>query len=197
MVGVLPTPSQVPLCDIQSASTLEKTILMCIERIERLEEQLDMSHQEIAVLKKRVSECEEKEKEYIIRDLLVMEPKCILTVDIFGYLLGVHPERRTDKRVDEFIIDVLSGYSNDDSMSIPERVQYLYSLLRDTKPPWDMTSEDFSNQSPYKIESSYGSNIYTVLQAMTLEELKGFWDYRLQWTHCVMNSDNTQEMELS
>jgi hypothetical protein len=174
-------------CDIHSASTLEKTLMMCIERIEKLEHQLDITYQEFKEMKVIFSGKELQEKEDIIRDLLVMEPKSVLTFDIFGFLLGMSPQERSKHRYNEFILQVLPTYKD----SISERVQYLYSLLQNSKAPWEITEDDLSIESPFRISPSYGSNLYEVLQAMTMDELRGYWRYRLLWTQCINISSST------
>lgn len=156
--------------DFVTATPQEKAIIMCIERIERLED--------------RVNDLEAECKQHFIRDILTLTSKEYLMFDIFAFLCGVPIETRQNLSVNEFIFT----YFHTHVKNIPQRACDLFAFLHGSKEPWNTTMEDKTEKAlslfaPFKEE--YGVNIHAMLQAMTYEELKGYWTYRLEWTRCI------------
>jgi hypothetical protein len=156
------------IINFAASTPQEKAILMCIERIERLED--------------RVQDLTEECRQSYIRDILTCTTKDYIAIDVFAFLLGISHEKRNTIPTDEFMFDYLRKHS---PSPVSPRIEFLYSKLRDTKRPWTLTYEDKVNPPYGWFDTDYGSNVYEMLNAMTYDEIKAYWTYRLKWTKCV------------
>lgn len=152
--------------DIIDTSTLtpqDKALLMCIERIDNLEEQLY-----------------HMQKELLVRDILTLDTSGVIAINVFMYLLGAPSAERSPLDIER---DVDKYYNQNHQAQI--RVQELAALMKTEKPLWEMTASDISIIVHYD-DGSFGSHLPTVLEAMTLDELKGYWQYHLNKEHCPL-----------
>jgi len=151
------------IMDTSSLTAQDKAIIMCIERIEKLESRLY-----------------DLQKQTLIRDIATCESTSHIAIDIFLYLLGAPPADRSPVEIED---TVKLHYAQNNSARA--RVQELAALVKNDKKLWEMTATELS--IPVHYNDMFGDNIYTVLETMTLDELNGFWQYQLQKTKLIVH----------
>lgn len=144
---------------------------MLIERVQALETELTETRKEVALL-------QAERRTSIIMNIAGLQEKQGVCFDVFAYLLGVPPETmrnmRSSSKYD--LAQVLK------TMPLTNRVRELAAMLH-CKPFWELTDVDFEPYGGWLNDVNFASNMYQVLEAMTLEELEGYWKFRLQWTN--------------
>ena len=147
------------VADFTNASVLERTVLMCMERIAELERRMDM--EEVARKEREVAK---KERKALIIEIMSFGSKYnTILVDVMRFLIGPHwnPEEIHIKQ------------PGDDNNS--ERVHELCTIANrgiqgksvGLKPTWDLTSTSEFDACG-------------MLEAMSTEELKDFLKYKSQ-----------------
>ena len=145
---------------MKNATIQDKILLMLMERIENLEKELY-----------------EEKKANIIRNIVSCDGKEFIWSDIFMFLLGIDTISRIKiKNNHKLIKDYIP-------LLIPKRALELYKIQNTSNIPfWEY---DFDVENSYELfpnKDGYGTNIYQVLQNMTLKELEDYWHYRISWT---------------
>lgn len=163
--------SQDPFYDNGRASVQDQAILMCIERIQELENQ--------------VQYLQSKTREYLINSIAACSYLHDAALDVYFHLVGVQPwERVHYNSVTSIISNVLPKYVNEATLSDP-RIQRMCSMLRSPKPISQLSEKDivmFAENWTEVSKEYQGENLYAFLQTWSLEELERYWTYRLTWT---------------
>jgi hypothetical protein len=147
------------IIDISAATPQDRAIIMCIERINALE-----------------SELYDMRKELLVRDIATAGSVSTIAIDVFMFLLGAPPIERSPTDIQKDI-KILYERANSTTQS---RLQEFAKLMNNEKNLWEMTAQEIC--IPMYYDDMFGNNIYSVLQAMTMDELKGIWQYELQKT---------------
>ncbi len=143
--------------NMTNATIQDKTILMLIERIENLEQELY-----------------ETKKINIIRTITCCDSRVNLWADLFMFFLGIDVPSRINIYKDH---KVTKNYI---PSIIPQRAIELYKIHNSKNIPfWE---SDFSIEKNYNLyPNEDATNIYKILENMTLKELEDYWHYRLLW----------------
>ena len=145
--------------DYKTLTIQDKFTLSCLDRIEKLESHYDDR------IKKLEQTFIEYKKEILIKTIMCITDKSSIYIDVFAFLLGMKKDNVSSNS------DFLSTFKN--IMLIPARIIELHSHIKDI-PFWD---ELFILSN-----FTHGTNMYFVLENMTLEELENYWKYRIEWT---------------
>jgi hypothetical protein len=156
--------------DVVCETPQDRAILMCIDRIAKLEEH-------IVNLEREMKAC-------YIRDILVLDVKSNIAIDLFAYICGVTPIERVDINCHKLVYKFEQIIQSREDRMPPKRALELFAYMKHSKAPW---SEEFHvecKEYAGNLPLDYGANVYDVLQAMTIDEIRGYLDYRLRWTMC-------------
>jgi hypothetical protein len=159
---------------LDGASAQDRAILMCIQRIEALEEKLD----NIA-------------KNNLINAIATCASNTNIALDVFFYLLGIPIElRKSVSAPDDIVKYHLAMYMTPERIaSADPRITRLCDMLRSPKKFTDISSDDVEDSGfGYHILDNNiikGSNMYSYLLTWTFHELQEYWNHRLQWTRWI------------
>lgn len=153
-------------------SPQDRAILMCIERIDKLEAQVDRFR---ITLLNTIAACAS------IKDI---------ALDVFFFLSGIKPEERLRCNA-KVIKDVLPKYMSEAATN--PRIQQMCKIVVSPKSFLHLSHEDVESYTIDTCTCYYfvsddvkGTNLYTFLSTWTLKELEEYWEYRLKWSKWVL-----------
>jgi hypothetical protein len=159
----------IPFLDYNNCSAIEKTMLMVLERLDNVEKELSDS-------KKNITSLEKQYKDLLVMIIMTLDGKNSIYFDIFFYLIGGTSAERKDIRHN--IINTISCLKD---KIIPDRAKELHNIQNSGYPPlWRLTDENFKEFG--LLDADYGKNMYKVLEALTIQEMTDYWNYRSEWT---------------
>ena len=142
----------------------DKALLMCIERIQKLEDNL-----------------EEIKKDHLIKIICCFSDKTKIFFDIIFYFLKIPSDIVKENDIKNTIINFLPLYK----YNMNQRLEYLLTFVPISINLWNLKEEDFIYGS-YK-DNNVGSNTYNMLKAMTIYEIEEYINYRLSWSKWKIN----------
>jgi hypothetical protein len=150
--------------DESTLTERDRFLMMCIQRIEGLEA-------EVCRLKLR-------QKDAIIRDIACCTAKSSCIIDVVSYFLKIPPDIRATHETKSMIFNVIPMYKH----NWTERLTYLSKICPSLSEILNMDESRFDDWGFMK-DTNFGVNLYTVLEALTEEELEDYWNtYRIIWT---------------
>lgn len=169
--------------DHKSATPQDNAILMCIERINRLEEEIQM-------LKEGWKR--DIQRETIIRDIVLCDDRKAVSLDLLFYFLGIPYNERADvflERHLDLVRNVLPKYSHK-TETCPTIIR-MAEILQ-VKGKINIVKVDAScytrwNSINTEVEAA---NIVSFLKTLTTQELEGFWEWRMLATKWMVRTPN-------
>lgn len=150
--------------DTSTLTEQDKFLFMCLQRIEKLESEVDRLN-----LKSRYT---------LIRDISCVHSTTGLGIDMLAYFLNVPPQIRAVNNVQKMLLEVLRVYKHNWSPRLTELSKHVPLLTK----IWEITEDDF-NEWGNLLSGSFSDNMYAFLEALTDDELEGYWNtFRLVWT---------------
>lgn len=140
-----------PIMNFEDMSVQEKTILMCMERIDKLEDRAN----------KLEAEFEEKTRITLLNTIVACDMLEHIVYDVFFFLCGVNVNERKGKVCKQVIRDILPNYIG--SASSTPRARQMAQMFT-------VSSNGIT-----------GVDLYRFLSTWSVDELEAYWAYRLQW----------------
>ena len=147
------------LIDISNATVLERAVLMLIERVESLERQAADAELRASAM------AEDLEKAALKQAICASMGKAEVAENVFAFFLGIPPHRFKNVRIDERC-GLLRTTAN--AQGVPPRASEI-AIAYGRRPVWDGSLDD----------SAPGDGVSRALDAMSLQELRAFWQWRM------------------
>jgi hypothetical protein len=150
--------------DTTTLTEQDKFLLMCLQRIEELERDVDK-------LKSKV-------RDTITRDIACVHSKTGIAVDMLAYFLKVPTHVRSACEIKKMLVEILPMYKHNWSDRLTELTEKVPCLLQ----VWEISHDSFDEWG-YLNDTDFGNNMYAFLAALTDEEIEDYWNtYRIVWT---------------
>jgi hypothetical protein len=152
---------------LSDASVQDKAIIMCIQRIEQLEE--------IA-------------RVHLVNTITTCSFLDNVALDVFFFLLGIPVTLRTQVISNADMIKYyLHTYLTSERIQSDPRILRMCDMLKSPKRYTDITSDDvlryeYINCNEVNYNNINGNNLYPFLLTWSYGQLEEYWQYRLQWT---------------
>lgn len=173
------------LIDLSKASPMERAILMCIERIDVLEERNNRLESKTAEIERRAEEIERRARILLNLGTIGIATGSDVYSNIFAYLLGVPSDRpdmvpNMQEDSDCLAFFELRGDLGRDAREgkLARALELHQAVFPGLRPIWEGCSDSY--RAVWDVTTKY--SVARLIEMLTLEELDGFWEWRLKYT---------------
>jgi hypothetical protein len=159
------------LLDVDGASPVERAVLMCIERIDALEERNRCLEEQAKTGERRV-------RTLLDRVTMVVARRSDVYYNIFAYLLGVPPvEMPMLNILNEKDCLLFFERRGSDDEGLARALELHGAVFPGLRPIWEGCCDTCLAIEHFPSEYS----IARLIELLTLEELEGFWEWRIKF----------------
>lgn len=162
------------LLDVDGASPVERAVLMCIERIDALEERNRCLDEHARTGERRV-------RTLLDRVTMVVASRTEVYYNVFAYLLGVPPDRPDEMSMPNIFNEkeCLSFFERrgNDTEGLARALELHGEVFPGLRPVWEGCCDTCLALKRIPPEHS----VARLVELLTLEELEGFWEWRLKF----------------
>jgi hypothetical protein len=163
------------LLDVDGASPVERAVLMCIERIDALEERN-------RCLEEQAKIGERRERTLLDRVTMVVAGRAEVYFNIFAYLLGVPPDRPDEMPMPNIFdekecLSFFERRRGREDERLARALELHGAVFPGLRPVWEGCCDTCLALKRVPSEHS----VARLIELLTLEELEGFWEWRLKF----------------